>query len=74
MKHAELQLHELVDERGKSVAGLTRGTAGLTGGTVTPFTKENYRSRSHQKDREPSIEQSNGLTTGTHIIYHGSGA
>ncbi len=58
----------------KSVAGLTRGTAGLTGGTVTPFTKENYRSRSHQKDREPSIEQSNGLTTGTHIIYHGSGA
>jgi hypothetical protein len=58
----------------KSVAGLTTGTAGLTTGTVTPLTKENYRSRSHQKDRNPPIEHSNGLTTGTHIIYHRSGA
>jgi hypothetical protein len=58
----------------KSVAGLTTGTAGLTGGTVTPFTKENYRPRSHQKDREPSTDLPNGLTTGTHIIYHRSRA
>jgi hypothetical protein len=36
----------------KSVAGLTRGTAGLARGTVTPLAKENYLPRSHQKDRD----------------------
>jgi hypothetical protein len=34
-----------------SVAGTVGGTAGPTTGTVTPLTKENYRSRSHEKDR-----------------------
>ncbi|MBQ0820182.1 hypothetical protein KBI52_08155 [Microvirga sp. HBU67558] len=53
----------------KSVAGPMRGTAGLTTGTVTALTKENYRSRSDEKDRRASFEQSSGPTTGTHIIY-----
>jgi DNA-binding MarR family transcriptional regulator len=62
------------DDSPKSVAGLTRGTAGLTTRTVKPLAQENYLSRSHQRDRDPSFDASNGLTTGTHIIYHRSGA
>jgi hypothetical protein len=59
----------------KSVAGPMGGTAGPTTGTVQGSTKENYLPRSHEKDRDTSIEHSNGLTTGTHIIYQrGTGA
>ncbi|WP_160195381.1 helix-turn-helix domain-containing protein [Microvirga sp. BSC39] len=53
----------------KSVAGPMAGTAGLITGTVTALTKENYRLRSDEKDRQPSFEPSSGPTTGTHIIY-----
>lgn len=58
----------------KSVAGPTRGTAGVTSGTVTNLTKENCRELSLPRDRDRSSEATNGLTTGTHIIYQmGSG-
>ena len=62
------------DEQAKSVAGMVGGTAGTIPGTATPLTKENYRLRSGDRDREPSFEGSSGTTTGTHIIYQmGSG-
>jgi Helix-turn-helix domain len=58
----------------KSVAGPTRGTAGVTTGTVTSTTKENCRELSLSRDRKGSLESSSGVTTGTHIIYQmGSG-
>jgi hypothetical protein len=58
----------------KSVAGPMGGTAGPTSGTVQGSTKENYRLRSDERDRDPSVQPSSGLTTGTHIIYQmGSG-
>ncbi len=58
----------------KSVAGPTRGTAGVTTGTVTRTTKENCRELSPTRDREAHLEVINGPTTGTHIIYQmGSG-
>ncbi len=60
----------LRDGETKSVAGLTTGTAGLTRGTVKPLAQENYLPRSHEKDRDLSLDASSGLTTGTHIIYH----
>ncbi|KFG70375.1 hypothetical protein JH26_04910 [Microvirga sp. BSC39] len=61
-------------EKEKSVAGLMGGTVGLTTGTVTALTKENYRPRSDERDRQASSEPLNGPTTGTHIIYQmGSG-
>jgi hypothetical protein len=56
-------------DQAKSVAGPMRGTAGLTTGTVTASTKENYRLRSDERDRDPSVQPSSGPTTGTHIIY-----
>jgi hypothetical protein len=58
----------------KSVAGPTRGTAGVTTGTVTRVTKENCRELSPTRDREAHLEVINSPTTGTHIIYQtGSG-
>jgi hypothetical protein len=62
------------DDKAKSVGGTVGGTAGPIPGTVMPLTKENYRLRSDERDREASFEASSGTTTGTHIIYHGSGA
>jgi hypothetical protein len=53
----------------KSVAGPMGRTAGPTSGTVRASTKENYRPRSDEKDRNTSVESSSGQTTGTHIIY-----
>jgi hypothetical protein len=61
-------------DHAKSVAGTVRGTTSLARGTVTARTKENYRPRSQEKDRDPSIHPSDGLTGGTHIIYQRSGA
>jgi hypothetical protein len=58
------------DDQPKSVAGPMGRTAGLTTGTVQHITKENYRLRSDDRDRDTSIEPSSGPTTGTHIIYH----
>jgi hypothetical protein len=61
-------------DQSKSVAGLTRGTAGVTTGTVTSPTQENFRELSLSRDRKHSIVPSSGPTTGTHIIYQtGSG-
>ena len=58
----------------KSVAGPIGGTAGPTSGTVQDSTKENYRLRSDDRDRNPSTKPASGPTTGTHIIYQmGSG-
>jgi hypothetical protein len=53
----------------KSVAGPTRGTAGVTTGTVTSVTKENCRELSLSRDRKRPLEPSTGPATGTHIIY-----
>lgn len=53
----------------KSVAGPTRGTAGVTTGTVTSTTKENCRELSLSRDLKRLIEPISGPTTGTHIIY-----
>ncbi len=59
----------------KFVAGPTRGTAGVTTGTVTNSTKEKCRELSLSRDRERHLEAISGPTTGTHIIYQiGSGA
>jgi hypothetical protein len=61
-------------DNGKSLAGPMRGTAGLTTGTVTALTKENYRLRYDKGDRALSKKLSRGPTTGAHIIYQmGSG-
>jgi hypothetical protein len=58
----------------KSVAGPTRGTAGVTTGTVTSTTQENCRELSLSRDRNRPSEPLSGPTTGTHIIYQmGSG-
>jgi hypothetical protein len=58
----------------KSVAGPTRGTAGVTTGTVSSTTKENCRELSLSRDRKRPLEPLSGPTTGTHIIYEmGSG-
>jgi len=58
----------------QSVAGPTRGTAGVTTGTVTSLTKENCRELSPSRDRKRPVEGISGPTTGTHIIYQmGSG-
>jgi hypothetical protein len=58
----------------KSVAGPTRGTAGVSTGTVTSHTKENCRELSLPRDRKHPPELISGVTTGTHIIYQtGSG-
>jgi hypothetical protein len=58
----------------KSVAGPTRGTAGVTAETATSATKENCRELSPTRDRKHHLETINGPTTGTHIIYQmGSG-
>jgi len=57
-----------------SVASPTRGTAGVTTGTVTSTAKENCRGLSLSRDRDPHLDASSGPTTGTHIIYQmGSG-
>jgi DNA-binding transcriptional MocR family regulator len=56
-------------EQPKSVAGPTRGTAGVTTGTVTSVTKENCRELSLSRDRKPHLEVISGPTTDTHIIY-----
>jgi hypothetical protein len=61
------------DAQPKSVGGTVEGTVGPIPGTVTPLTKENYRLRSDDRDREASFEASSGTTTGTHIIYQRSG-
>jgi hypothetical protein len=62
-------------DREKSVAGPMGRTAGPTSGTVRASTKENYRPRSGEKDRDTSSEPISGPTAGTHIIYQtGSGA
>jgi hypothetical protein len=53
----------------KSVAGPTRGTAGVTTGTVTGATKESCRELSLSRDRKSHLEAYSGPTTGTHIIY-----
>jgi hypothetical protein len=57
------------EDQPKSVAGPSNRTASPITGTVHASTKENYRSRSDERDREPSFQPSSGLTTGTHIIY-----
>ncbi len=51
------------------VAGPIGGTDGPITGTVTALTKENYRLRSDEKDRDAPIDTSSGPTTGAHIIY-----
>ncbi len=62
------------DEQPKFVAGPKGRTAGLTRGTVTALTKENYRLRSDERDRDAPDGPLSGPTTGTHIIYQmGSG-
>jgi hypothetical protein len=53
----------------KSVAGPMGGTAGPTSRTDQDTAKENYRLRSDDRDRTPSIVPSSGPTIGTHIIY-----
>jgi hypothetical protein len=53
----------------KFVAGPMRGTAGPTSRTVHGSTKENYRLRSDERDRDPLKVPFSGPTTGTHIIY-----
>ncbi|MBM6580987.1 hypothetical protein ILT44_12405 [Microvirga sp. BT689] len=61
-------------DQAKFVAGPMGRTAGPTSGTVHGFTKENYRLRSDEKDRDTSIQPISGPTTRTHIIYQiGSG-
>jgi hypothetical protein len=61
-------------DEAKPVAGPMGRTAGPTSGTVQSLTKENYRLRSDDKDRQASSEPSTSPTTGTHIIYQmGSG-
>jgi len=58
----------------RSVAGPTRGTAGVSSGTVPGATKENCLELSLSRDRKHHLESSSGVTTGTHIIYQmGSG-
>jgi hypothetical protein len=57
-----------------SVSGPTRGTAGVTTGTVISAMKENCRELSLSRDRKHPLEPISGPTTGTHIIYQmGSG-
>ncbi len=58
----------------KSVGGPSGGTAGPSGGTVTASTKENCRELSLSRDRNSHLEAVICPTTGTHIIYHRSGA
>jgi hypothetical protein len=53
----------------KAVAGPTRGTAGVTTGTVTALSQENCRKLSLSCDRKHHLEAMSGPTTGTHIIY-----
>jgi hypothetical protein len=53
----------------KFVAGPTRGTAGVTRGTVTNAMKENCLELSLSRDRKHPLEPISGPTTGTHIIY-----
>jgi hypothetical protein len=61
-------------DESKSVAGPTKGTTGVTTGTVKGITKENCRELSPSRDRTRHLEVVNGPTTGTHIIYQmGSG-
>ncbi len=67
-KASKAFMHWRLDEA-KSVAGPMGGTAGPTSGTVQGFTKENYRLRSDDGDRNLTFEPSSGTTTGTHIIY-----
>ena len=57
------------DDSPKSVAGLTRGTAGPITGTVTALTQENCRELSLSRDREAHLDAVICPTTGTHIIY-----
>jgi hypothetical protein len=68
-EHSSKRLMNWRPDKPKFVADLTRGTAGVTTGTVTSTTKENCRELSLSRDRNRHLELSTGLTIGTHIIY-----
>jgi hypothetical protein len=73
-EHASKRFMSWRPDEPKFVAGPTRGTAGVTTGTVTSHTKENCWELSLSRDRKLHLEPSSGPTTGTHIIYQmGSG-